>query len=149
MRWFKINLLISLVSISFSFQGTPKAQTKNHALNLKVQNLSGSGAKLHVALYREQDKFPDSDNPGIGKVYRLKANQKSASVNLSLPAGEYALAIFEDLNGNGELDQNFLGVPSEPYGFSKNFVPKLSAPDFSDCAIQIPESSAITIRLID
>jgi uncharacterized protein (DUF2141 family) len=37
-----------------------------------------------------------------------------------VPYGEYAVAAFLDMNGNGKQDRNFLGIPKEPYGFSND-----------------------------
>ena len=37
-----------------------------------------------------------------------------------LPAGKYAVQVMHDENGNNQLDANFLGIPSEGYGFSNN-----------------------------
>ena len=59
-----------------------------------------------------------------------------------IPFGEYAIAIYQDLNNNGVLDKNVFGYPSEPFGFSKNFKPRFSAPDFDDCKITFSGSTA-------
>jgi uncharacterized protein (DUF2141 family) len=48
------------------------------------------------------------------------SGQKAECVFEDIPYGEYAVKMFHDENGNGELDANFLGIPSEPYGFSNN-----------------------------
>lgn len=40
-----------------------------------------------------------------------------------LPAGAYAVVVFHDENGNGEIDHNRLGLPSEALGFSNGFRP--------------------------
>jgi len=37
-----------------------------------------------------------------------------------LPPGPYAVQVLHDENDNGKLDKNFLGIPSEDYGFSNN-----------------------------
>ncbi len=37
-----------------------------------------------------------------------------------LPAGEYAISLFHDVDADGELDSGFMGIPKEPYGFSNN-----------------------------
>ena len=37
-----------------------------------------------------------------------------------VPAGEYAIALYQDSNGNGQLDQSLRGIPQEPVGFSNN-----------------------------
>lgn len=46
--------------------------------------------------------------------------QKAECVFADIPYGEYAAKMFHDENGNGDLDTNFLGIPSESYGFSNN-----------------------------
>ena len=37
-----------------------------------------------------------------------------------LPPGKYAVMVIHDENANGKLDSNFMGIPSEGYGFSQN-----------------------------
>jgi uncharacterized protein (DUF2141 family) len=34
--------------------------------------------------------------------------------------GQYAIRLFHDVNGNGELDTNPFGIPIEPFAFSNN-----------------------------
>jgi len=45
-----------------------------------------------------------------------------------LENGTYALKFFHDINSNGKLDMNWMGVPKEGFGFSNNayglFMPK-------------------------
>lgn len=47
-----------------------------------------------------------------------------------IPSEDYAIAIFHDSNTNGRLDQNFLGIPKEGYGFSENATALMSTPAF-------------------
>ena len=47
-----------------------------------------------------------------------------------LKPGQYGVALFQDINGNEELDRNLLGAPNEPFGFSNNPVIGFSAPKF-------------------
>jgi len=37
-----------------------------------------------------------------------------------LAPGSYAVKVMHDENGNGKLDSNFVGMPTEGYGFSNN-----------------------------
>ena len=39
-----------------------------------------------------------------------------------LPAGDYAVKAFHDVNGDGEMNTNPFGMPVEPYAFSNNAV---------------------------
>jgi uncharacterized protein (DUF2141 family) len=53
-----------------------------------------------------------------------------------IPPGTYALAVIHDENMNGKLDTNWLGIPTEGYGFSNDAKALLSAPSFSDASFQ-------------
>lgn len=58
-----------------------------------------------------------------------------------VPHGTVAVRVFHDENGNGELDQNLLGIPKEGYGFSNN--PRVMGPaSFKDAALSVPQSGA-------
>jgi uncharacterized protein (DUF2141 family) len=48
----------------------------------------------------------------------------------NVPPGTYAIQAFQDLNSNGEMDTSWLGLPQEPYGFSRDARPRLSKPGF-------------------
>ena len=43
-----------------------------------------------------------------------------------VPEGEYAVMVYQDLDGNKKLNRNLIGIPNEPYGFSNN--PSLMGP---------------------
>lgn len=64
----------------------------------------------------------------------------------NLPAGEYALVVYQDENGNGRLDKNFIGIPREPLGFSNRYWPQ-GPPTFARAAFQIEEGEAKTLDL--
>src|SRR5262249_25479065 len=51
-----------------------------------------------------------------------------------LPPGRYAVIAFHDLNGNGRLDKNLIGKPTEPYVFSNNASNGLLPPHFAQAA---------------
>lgn len=54
-----------------------------------------------------------------------------------IPPGEYGVMVYQDLNSNDKVDSNFLGIPREPYGFSRNARPFLSRPGFDDVKLTI------------
>ncbi len=63
-----------------------------------------------------------------------------------LPAGKYAVKVYQDLNANQRLDRSGQ-VPSEPFGFS-NLTTLLAPPSFSQCAFDLNGPRTITITLI-
>jgi uncharacterized protein (DUF2141 family) len=63
-----------------------------------------------------------------------------------LPAGTYAVQVMHDENDNQQLDMNFLGIPSEGYGFSNN--PNvMRRAKFDEARFDFADNAAITIRL--
>ena len=52
--------------------------------------------------------------------------------------GKYAIAFFQDENGNQKLDTGFFGVPTEPFGFSKDVMGKRGPPSFEAAALDLP-----------
>ena len=62
--------------------------------------------------------------------------------------GSYAVAVFHDTNGNGKLDRSFIGLPSEPYGFS-NDVGRRGFPSFEGALVTVADPTtavAVPIR---
>lgn len=63
-----------------------------------------------------------------------------------VPPGTYAVAAFQDANGNGVLDRTRNGLPTEPYGFS-NGMGRPSVPRFERAAFGLRGDAAVPIRL--
>ena len=64
-----------------------------------------------------------------------------------VPPGSYAVAAFQDQNGNGRLDRTGLGLPLEPYGLSGG-AGRRARPDFAQAAFALREPGlAVRVRL--
>ena len=100
-------------------------------------NSTNKTGVLHLAIYNDPERFP---NEGEHYVFQ-KVNcedSKNAPIQISgIPFGEYAVAVFQDLNDNNKLDRNLWGIPTEPYGFSKNPKAKWQKPSFKDAAFTL------------
>jgi len=95
-------------------------------------------------------------------IYRADGwlNDSRAVVTLSLPAhpgtvravfhqlkpGCYAIATMHDENGDGQMDFDFLGLPTEGYAFSRDVRPFLAAPSFDRAAFTVG-NAALTLRI--
>jgi uncharacterized protein (DUF2141 family) len=65
-----------------------------------------------------------------------------------VPAGAYAVAVYQDENDNDKFDMSFLGLPKEPYGFSNN--PNLMRkPTFQEAHVDVAGTDvSIVIHLL-
>ncbi|WP_321818288.1 DUF2141 domain-containing protein [Paraburkholderia sp. J69-2] len=97
---------------------------------MEVRGIGSTEGKILVALYNKPADFP-------GKTYfRAQAYAAQPSgvevVFKDLPPGDYALAAFQDKNGNEKLDTNGIGIPIEPFGFSNDAQGVNGPPRFDD-----------------
>lgn len=61
-----------------------------------------------------------------------------------LTPGRYAIAVYHDVNGNGELDKMAFGVPTEPYGFS-NDVGRLAPPTIERARVDVGDRETVVV----
>ncbi len=65
-----------------------------------------------------------------------------------LPAGSYALALYQDSNDNGRLDTNTFGIPTEPYAFSREPDSKWRTPRWEEISRPRPtEDTTLSLEL--
>jgi uncharacterized protein (DUF2141 family) len=65
----------------------------------------------------------------------------------NLRPGTYAVAVVHDENGNGRLDRNLLGVPSEGYGVSNNRTYSLSSPKWDESKFTVTANEPAVLRV--
>ena len=139
-----LHLLLAL-SLFSSGSVRPVARQKT-SIRVEIQNVRVLKGAVYITLYR-----PGKDFPGGNSIDDKKINVASKSVQalFSVEPGDYAIAVYHDENGNGKMDKRFFGIPKEPYGFSNNFKPLMSAPKFSDCKFSVSNGGkTISIKLI-
>ena len=109
-------------------------------VNLRViaTNLKTDQGKLYVWVYDKKDDWL-SDRYRTQKSVTVAGNRDGdkLTIELLLPAGEYALSVFQDVNDDGKLERNFIGIPKEPAGLSNNVRPKFGPPKYKDAKFTV------------
>ena len=108
-------------------------------LKLNINNIEHNYGMLWIGIYPTEASFLDKNSAILYSVKDPKKNVEAVIIN-DLDYGDYAVAIFHDLNNNGTLDLNWLGIPSEPYAFSKPLNSKWKIPNFWDVRINLYQS---------
>ncbi len=103
-------------------------------LRIELSGIREPKGIIWVGLYDSQASFMVKEK-AIVKGFEVVATGTMTLTISSLAAGRWAVAIFHDINGNGELDTNYLGVPTEPYAFSKKPLSKWRMPRYEEIAI--------------
>ena len=115
-------------------------------LTIDVSGINPDRGKIHVAVYDSAETFPISGRQLVGQILDPAGRQFTVHFK-DLPPGAYAAVAFQDFNGNGKLDKNFLGIPKEPYGFSNGARGAAGPPKFSYAAITLSPDGATKIEL--
>jgi uncharacterized protein (DUF2141 family) len=125
-------------------------------LHVAVEGIRSPEGSLLIGLYDTAASFnraiEESGKEGFlndprrvaGAALRANGVLKAGVVFTNLRPGLYAIIAFHDENGNGKLDKNFWGVPTEPYGFSNGARAHLGPPSFADAVIRITDENAIS-----
>jgi uncharacterized protein (DUF2141 family) len=116
---------------------------KNPALHINATNLTSTKGQLLFAIYNKESTFLDVSKAVRTQSFRIEELDKFKINFDDLPAGEYAIGLAHDLNGNGKLDVNVFGVPTEPYGFSNNTRPKFRAASWAEAKFVLSEKGGV------
>jgi len=115
-------------------------------LSVEVLGITPNHGKVYIAVYDQQEAFPISGRQRVSQVLASEDTHLTVQFR-DLPPGKYAAVAFQDFNGNGKLDKNFLGIPKEPYGFSNGARGSTGPPTFTAASFTLDSNAATTITL--
>ncbi|MGY3055151.1 uncharacterized protein (DUF2141 family) [Pedobacter sp. UYEF25] len=142
-----MKLILSLLfAVVVSTGYAQNAET--NALKITITNIKKVKGTVELGIYNNPKVFLDKDKAFKNLSEKVTAGTVTFFIN-GLEKGDYAIALYQDVNSDHECNMNFLGIPVEPYGFSNNVRPKLSKPRFKECKISLNENKMITIKLVD
>ncbi len=115
-------------------------------LTVKVSNIDEDKGDVRVVIYDAANYLTHHAS------YTLVQPATPGTMSLTfkdLPAGEWAILAYHDANSNQDLDRNFLGIPTEQFGFSNN--PGYShKPSFEETRFAIADQGeTVDIKLSD
>lgn len=111
------------------------AATAQTCAPVEVRNVRPTQGTLMVVAYTSEAEF--NKKPAAAMQLKTTAETLSFSVCLPAVATHVALMMFQDINDNGKMDSNILGIPSEPWGSSgkpSNFGP----PNWAAASVALP-----------
>lgn len=105
-----------------------------------------SGGLVMAALYSSEADY-DQEKAAQAKGAPVAGSKAVVSFK-GLAPGRYAIKSFHDVNGDGKMGMNPLGMPSEPFGFSNNAPVRMSAPAWSETVFEVgADGAAQTIKM--
>jgi len=125
------------------------AQSPCPGIHVKILDIKNSTGVVACALFKTSEGFPSEFLHSATNISMTKVQGTQASCDfINIPTGAYALAVIHDENMNGELDTNWLGGPTEGYGFSNTTIDEFGAPAFSTARFRYDgQKLNLTIKL--
>jgi uncharacterized protein (DUF2141 family) len=130
--------------LTIFLSSTVYAQTGTVAVEVTQIDVK-KGGMIKIGIY-DSKSFPFVGKEVAGIDIEVKGTS-ATYVFKNIPAGKYALAVFQDCNVDGKLNKNMFGVPKEPYGFSNNKYGKFGPPDFEDVSFDVKEDTSISLTI--
>jgi uncharacterized protein (DUF2141 family) len=135
---------IALLLLSLSLASTPATASE---LKLQLTGLKPRGQVL-VVLYDGERTW--KAKTGFVREIRQRVGAAAAQISLSdLKPGTYGAMVFQDLNMDGKMNFNMVGLPMEPYGFSNNSRGMFGPPSWAKASFRFggqPASHAIRLK---
>ena len=132
------------------FAGLVSAPVGATDLDIEVRGIRSGDGQVLVAIHGAESRASFPSGPGAARVLGEPARTGTLRfVARDLAPGLYAVSAFHDENGNGELDTNLVGIPTEGYGFGNNASGVLGPPGFEAAAVTVgeaPAASSLTLN---
>lgn len=125
--------VILLLAAAFTLAGPPGEEDLDYVgIPISIENVTESNGTLWIGVYESEADFLNRDKARL--VYHRVTSKGSQQVYIDklVPGKTYAMGVFHDQNDNGELDTNMLGLPSEPWAFSRPVRSWLRKPRFGE-----------------
>jgi uncharacterized protein (DUF2141 family) len=93
------------------------AQTANGTVAIQLTGLQPQG-QVMAQIFSSEEGYRGGRAVGATMATVNGANAQITFADLA--PGQYAFRLFHDVNGDGEMNTNPFGIPTEPYAFSNN-----------------------------
>ena len=148
-----VPLFLALATSAAFAPGLVSAET----LTITNADIRESEGRLMIQVANSEKGFEFSED-SAAPLHRCTAAPPPVAISqlaeagemtfeVTLPPGIYGARVLHDLNGNGEMDSNFVGMPKEPWAFSNNATGRLGPAKWQDAKFEISGDTAVEIRL--
>ena len=105
-------------------------------VDVVVENVKVNQGAIYIQVYRGKDAFEKRDGL-VSKI--IDSDAETVEVSVQISVGEYSIALYQDINEDGELNENFIGMPTEPWGMSNNAKARFGPPKWEDVRFEVAD----------
>ena len=117
-------------------EAAPAGATQTASLTITFSGIKTPSGTLMLSLDGSEAAF-GGKAPAAGQASVAVSGEQATAVFTGLKPGTYAVRAFHDLNGDGVLNMNPFGIPTEPYAFSNNARGKMGPPKWDAASFTV------------
>ncbi len=122
-----------MVSASGSAMGLEQTQ-----LVVEIRGLNQPQGQVCLNLFDGSAGFPSDREQALAtQCLPTTASAPLLATFADLSPGSYAVSAFHDANSDSEFNRNFVGMPEEGFGFSRNPDALTGPPEFGDAVVLV------------
>ena len=87
---------------------------------IKIKNIENTEGPIYIAIWDSEESWKQWPQGKPFKELKGDLQMSETTFRAEVPAGVYAISVFQDLNANQNLDRNLIGMPKEPWGMSND-----------------------------
>ncbi len=147
-----MNKILLILTLCLTTELISQNNPELFELKLNISNIESSG-NLVIAVWSNSDSWDNNmtnssgQRVGFDYGFKEKVQKGNFSTIINLPKGTYLVSILLDENFNNILDKNFIGIPSEQYGFSTKKQIQFRKPKFNEGSIEFFKNTILNIEL--
>ena len=133
MKWpgLGISILMAAVLPVAPVLAAPPVAKPTGDITIHIEGVLPTGGLIRLGIYDEAS-YPDDNSKPIASADVPAVSGETVITLHAVPIGVYAIQTFQDVNANNKMDTSWIGLPLEPFGFSRDATPFLSKPSFDD-----------------
>lgn len=125
--------------------GSVPAAQSGGQVTVDIVGLHSDRGRVLAALYRGEAGFPSGIKSAFARKVAVIKARKVRLVFDNVPPGEFAVSMIHDENANNNFDTNFLGIPKEGWGTSRDAKAGFGPPSYEDARLTLARGEHMRI----
>ena len=123
------------IAIAFAagLTGAVADAQQGNTINVAVSGIRDNVGTIRCGLFNSADAWP-TNGKEIQGVAAPIVNGEATCTFTNAPTGLLAVAYFKAAPGQTKMNTGFMGMPQDPYGFSRNATIGMGPPSFNSAA---------------
>lgn len=115
-----------------------KAQEKTSTIKIEIIGLKNTKGQIMISINRGPEGWPE-ENFIEQRFISDFTSPNFTVVFENFSYGNYAVGVLHDEDKNGEMTSNFIGMPKEPFGFTRDYKVVFRAPKYEEANFEVDQ----------